>query len=287
VSVTTSNEFSDAFSTAFDAQAGPVPSVPWVRNCCAWEADLGCITTDEWDAFDPEVQDRALDLAWETLRHLTGGRVSKCSVLARPCKAACLNSSYAYGYNGYGGLVPVVIGGQWLNLACGCGLPMGCGCTEVCEVTFPGPVAKVSHVWLDGVELDPVAYRLDNFNRLVRVDGACWPICQDIGAPWDQPGAFAVEYVPGLHPGGSGAWMAGILAGEWAKACTGGKCRLPSTVVNVSRQGVTMDFSEGMFPGGVTGIREVDAWVLSVNPNHLAQPARVWSPDLRQPRYQT
>lgn len=278
--------FDTAFASAFDVEGGavpvpPVPSVPWVSECCSWEPDLGCTTEEEWEAFGDDVQDRAMALAWATLGFLTGGRVRTCSVLARPCKAACLGAVDTYGVTG-----PYIAGGQWLNMACGCG-QQGCGCTTVCEFVLPGPVAKIAHIWQDGAEVDPSAYRVDNGNRVVRQDGDCWPVCQNLGVAWDQPGAFAVEYVPGIDPGPAGLWVAGILSWEFAKLCSGGKCRLPSSVTAISRQGVSMEFTEGMFAGGVTGIREVDAWVVAVNPHHLAQPSRVWSPDLRTPRYQS
>jgi hypothetical protein len=144
---------------------------------------------------------------------------------------------------------------------------------------MPGLVAQVMHVWIDGAELTPSAYRIDNGRILVRQDGDCWPECQDMNVAWDQPGAFTVEYVPGIRPGSGGEWAAGVLAYEFAKACQGEKCRLPAAVTALSRQGVSMEFSQGMFAGGHTGIREVDAFVLGVNPNHLSKPPLVWSPD--------
>jgi hypothetical protein len=48
-----------------------------------------------------------------------------------------------------------------------------------------------------------------------------------------------------------------------------------------------MEFSTGMFPDGMTGIREVDAYLTSINPNALRQPSRVWSPDLPGHRFTT
>jgi hypothetical protein len=143
----------------------------------------------------------------------------------------------------------------------------------------------VQEVTIDGATLDQSAYRIDNSHLLVRTDGECWPLCQDMNLDPSEPGTFAVTYVPGIVPGSAGLWAVGLLALEFAKACTGGKCRLPSSVTSISRQGVSMEFSEGMFAGGMTGIREVDAYVVSINPNHLVQPPRVWSPDLKQPRY--
>lgn len=245
-------------------------------TCIPWEADLGCVGDEEWSGFDSDAQERASELAWASLRHLTGQRVGNCPVMARPCGS---------GYSTRPGMVmsPYVSGGSWFNVVCG--HTGGCGCTEIAQIAFPGPIARIDSVHLDGALLDPDAYRVDNGHLLVRQDGEGWPLCQDMNVPWDGPGAFAITYVPGIEPGPAGLWAAGLLTVEFARACAGGKCRLPNSVTSLARQGVSMTFSEGMFAGGNTGIREVDAYVLSVNPNHLKQPSRVWSPDQPAARY--
>ncbi len=242
-----------------------------------FDADLGCVDQDEWANYSDALQTRAEALAWSTLRHLTGGLVGNSPVLARPCRSGCDGYDGYYGF-GYGpGFRPVNRGGRWFNVGCGCS--GSCSCVEIEQITLPGSVAVVQTVWVDGVALDSSDYRLDNGHLLVRTDGGMWPLCQNMNLNHTEAGTFAVQYVPGVHPGATGAWAAGILTAEFAKACNGQKCRLPSSVTSVSRQGVNMDFSEGMFAGGQTGIREVDAYILSVNPKHLHQPPRVWSPD--------
>ena len=42
-----------------------------------------------------------------------------------------------------------------------------------------------------------------------------------------------------------------------------------------------MDLAVGMFPDGMTGIREVDLFIASVNPHRLRMAPTVWSPDER------
>ena len=100
---------------------------------------------------------------------------------------------------------------------------------------------------------------------------------------------LGITYVPGIVPDAAALWAAGVLSCEFAKACTGEKCRLPASVTTVSRQGVTMTMSSGMFEGGMTGIREVDAYLVAVNPNAQRLPSTVWSPDApwAKHRYQT
>lgn len=249
-------------------------------GCVPYTPEMACC--DDWDSHDSALQERATALAWSSLRHLTAGRVGQCPVLIRPCRAGCAGASD-------GVLAPDYRDGKWYNTVCGACGATGCSCGPVCEVVLPGEVAAIGAVFVGGAMLDYSAYRVDNGNRLVRQDGDCWPTCQDLSQPWDGHDAFSVVYLPGIWPGPDGLWAAGVLACEFAKACSGGKCRLPSSVTSVARQGVSLSFTEGMFAGGVTGIREVDAYVASVNPNHLLVAPRVWSPDLAasQGRVQT
>lgn len=238
-----------------------------------WTADLSC--DPGWVEHPPEDRARALALAWDTLRLLTGGRVGSCEVEDRPCvRSRCAPC-------GEGWMHPQVVDGQWVNTVCG---GSGCSCDPVEEVLLPG-AGIVNDVYVDGALLDPSSWRVDVSNRLVRTDGEAWPVCTNPHAAFDAPGSFSVFYVPGIDPGPSGLLAAGVLAMEYVKACAGGKCRLPSTVTSVVRQGVSMTMTEGVFAGGVTGLREVDMWVATVNPHRLVTPARVWSPDITGHRY--
>jgi len=241
-------------------------------SCVPWQPNMAC--SPEWDTLDPDLQERSTALAWSAIRLLTGGMVGGCPVLLRPCASApchsCVNE-----------LRPYLSGGVWFN-ATPCG-GWGCSCDPLSEVVFPGRVAQVTEVRQDGVVVVPSRYRLDG-NRLLRIDGIAWLACQDMTLPDTQPGTLSVAYVPGTQPGADGLWAVGVLAYEFSKACTGGKCRLPASVTSVTRQGVTMDFDNSMFSNGLVGIREVDAWLLSVNPNKLKIPPRVWSPDVAHGR---
>jgi hypothetical protein len=240
---------------------------------CLSPPDSACCP--DWDGLDPVLQGRALDLAWASMRYLTGGRVGSCPVALRPC------APEPCGPCSGGWLSPRIVGGQWYNAYCG---GRGCSCSPLSEVLLPGPVAEVLEVRVDGVSLDPSAYRLDDGRGLVRVDGGAWPACQDMAGGPSDPGTFFIDYVPGVPLTPAAAWAAGTLACEFAKACSGGKCRLPSSVTSLTRQGVTMQFDDSMFSNGMTGIREVDAYLLSVNPHRLKVPPRVWSPDIPQGR---
>jgi hypothetical protein len=268
-------------------------AVPVGTDVCYPEgADWLCAySQDELDAMiaDPPtlaIMQRSEALAWSTLAALTGYRLSICPTLIRPCLARC-------GFGGTwdvapvsnsGSLQPFISGGNWYN-ACGC--RDDCSCASLCEVLLPMGVGDINYVALNGVNLDPTAYRVDNGYHLVRTDGDCWPTCQDMTAAPDAEGSFLVSYYPGVAPNDLFRYAAGVLAVEYYHACTGGECRLPSGVESITRQGMTMTMTGGTFPGGMTGIPEVDAVIRVYNPYAAKSPARVLSPDRRRGRVQT
>jgi len=247
-----------------------------------------------WDEYASEVQERATALATVALRSLTGFRVGNCPIVLRPCGQRCWNTRtwqtfpVAAGgeWAGAGGFTPTVIDGAWVNVGCGC-YADPCSCGRMCEVVLPWGISPPITVMLDGVELDPSSYRVDNGNRLVRVDGECWPVCQDMAAPTTAPNTFAVTYTPGAELGADGAYVLGLLACEYAKAANGQECALPHNALQVQRLGVTVDLARSTFPEGKTGIAEVDAYLRRWNPYALAAPSMVWSPDVHRGRTQT
>jgi hypothetical protein len=258
-----------------------------VDSGCTWPIDTACFS-DSWDDLDSDVQDRAIALASATLRRLTGYRVGGCPITVRPCKASCRDVTYPSYYDmlRFGGVSfwPHINGaGLWVN-SCGCGTH--CGCEALCEIALPPPVGAVYAVHLDGAEVPSTDYRADAETLVWVGAGECpWPACQDLSKPDTAVGTFSVTYLNAYPVDTLGAYAAGVLASEFAKACTGGKgCRLPANVVAISRQGVSMEIASGAFPGGMTGIREVDTYVALFNPNGLTHGATVWSPDLGAPR---
>lgn len=263
------------------------PTLPPMPDSC-WPVDTTCLTN--WEDYPPAVQAFAEAMAGQTLRALTGYQVGGCPITVRPCLRGCEGSSYLIApvWQGSfpGAWMSPHIGpsGGWVN-SCGC--QGDCSCSSLCEVRLAAPVGEIVEVLLDGVELDPLAYRVDDGNLLTRVDGGCWPSCQDMAADCDSEGAFCVTYLNAHPVDGLGAVAAGVLAGEFAKACSGKACSLPRGVTEISRQGVTFSVSAGVFPDGLTGLTTADAFIRRWNPHTLKLPPRVYSPDLRNPRRTT
>lgn len=205
-------------------------------------------------------------LAWSTLQQLTGFRLSLCPILVRPGRTTCSVNSYTVG-SGY--FRPYVgADGMWRN---------GCSCNDPREILLPGPVGRIYFVKIGGVAVNPNAYRIDNINLLVRTDGLAWPAHQDMALPNNAPGTFTVEYIQGSPPDALDDLAAGILAQEFLNAMTRQKCRLPSNVKAITRQGVQYEVDSSMFTDGMTGIQEVDAIVARRNPYKLKTPPRIMS----------
>lgn len=237
-----------------------------------WPIDIGCCSA--FEDYDMEVQDRAIALATSTLRSLTGNQVGGCPKTVRPCTGGCDTFSGAQMWAGYGPFYPLNWSGTWTN----------CGCAGGCihnGLELPRPVGSVDRVTIDGEDLLDGDYRVINGNILIRTDGEPWPTTQDLTKPDTEEGTWSVTYLNAYPVDANGAYAAGLLACEYAKACSGQKCSLPAGVTEISRAGVTMSIASGAFPGGMTGIRAVDAYIRALNPKGLAAPSTVWVPPKR------
>jgi len=272
----------------------PAPAAPVApAGPCDWPLDTTCCP--DFAAASPTLQTAATAWATQILDALTGRRFAQCLVNYRPCGPKCGGT---FGYitwpvgapssNGGGmpWVIPYVDAGVWRNCIC----PGVCSCRARCEVPFPGPVAEVTEVKVDGVVIDPSAYRLDSFRgvpQLVRTDGDCWPDCQDVDADPGDVGAFVITYQPGEAVPLAGRTAAGMLACEFLKACQGQECALPAQLQSLTRNGIQVEVVDpaSLLENGLTGIAMVDLWVRSVNPARKAQRSRVYSPDSRGPRF--
>ena len=149
--------------------------------------------------------------------------------------------------------------------------------TEVEAIDLPGPVGAIISVTISGAVLDASAYRVEDGRYLVRIDGGSWPA--------ESGDNFVVSYYNSHPVDAMGSYAAGVMANEWLKLLTAKKgCRLPASVTNVNRQGLTFEITRGMFPEGVTGVPEIDAYLMLFNPFGLKVAPRVYSPDLPRHR---
>lgn len=237
--------------------------------------------TETWlDELPPALKARAEALAWTTLQALTGYALTICATSVRPCSQGhALGTWYEAPVTGTPFGPMVNSRGEWVN-TCGCGGYDSCACGDVVAVMLPGPVGRVLEVKVDGAVVPATAYRVDDARDLVRTDGELWPIAQDMSKADTEPGTFSVTYFRGHGPDELTDYAAGRLAIEFARAMRDpAKCKLPAGVTAVTRQGLSMEINTGMFPDGYTGIREVDAVIMALNPYGLKSPPRVASPD--------
>lgn len=236
---------------------------------CDWPIDPAC-ETDEWAAFSDEVRERAVSMASATLSRLTGGRVTACVTTVRPDLRGrfCGSGGWRSGY---------LWGSQYTRT-----LTSYAGTLDARNVRLPAPVGRIVEVEVGDAVIDPAMYEVRG-NDLVwlgSVDSIPWPGVPEMYAPLGAPNTFAVHYINGYEPDGNAAYAVGLLALEFARACTKpAKCRLPAGVTSIVRQGVTIEVPSGAFPGGMTGLREVDNFIAQWNPNGLTQRPRVLNVD--------
>jgi hypothetical protein len=222
------------------------------------------------DALDPDIRDRAETYAANTMRFLTLNRVGGNPITVMPSARTCRSPIMRLNM-----FSPVPFYASAYDLR-SCNCSMGCACARIRHVTLDGPVGRIDEVKIDGVALDPSAYHVED-TLLVRNDGGEWPACAGKN--------FTVTYLNGYPVDDMGQFVAGILAAEFVKAITSDKkCRLPSTITTMSRQGISYDLTKGMFVDGVTGIPEVDAYVVLWNPHGMRTRPAVYSPDLNPQR---
>lgn len=229
----------------------------------------------DWPSGEPEgveahIRERAETFAVTVLRMLTLNRVGGAPVTVMPCPNTCAHRGRMW-------IDPILVSGRVYNAACGCST--GCGCAAVPRVRLTPPVSRIEEVRVSGEVLDPTAYRVEDGTWLVRTDGDGWPPCQGEH--------FTVTYLNAHPVDAMGRFAAGVLAEEYIASMTGGKCRLPGGVTNITRQGITMEVATGMFPEGTTGVYEVDTFIRAWNPYAMKVASTVSSPDLQRPRQVT
>jgi len=251
---------------------------------CSWDV----VTPDcaGWADYPQDTQDKALWLASTFLWAATGRRYGACPVTVRPAQDR-LGAPVAYqAFPVWPGSEPQISGpflfaGRWFNAGCS----TACCGTSACAIVLAGPVAAVDEVRMDGELVPASAYRVDIASGaylLVRVDGACWPVCQNFTAEATEPDTFEVTYERGTALPEALAIATGLLACEYAKFLTPGQdCALPAKMTRLSRQGVEIEVAPPVPADGRTGIKAVDDIIAALNPSGRKAPPMIMSPDLQ------
>jgi hypothetical protein len=241
---------------------------------------------------DPAVTGTALSVASELVWNLSGQRFGLCTQVLRPCRRECQGMSWpasdaAWPFLNPGQTYPLPVwwNGQWLNLTCG-SCASDCSCDSVEEVVLPGGVYQILQVLIDGVELSPSAYRLDDNRFVVRTDGGTWPLCNELSKNDDQVGTWSITAQWGEPLPESGKLAVGELACEFGKYLSGEECRLPQAVTSLSRQGVSLTFgdAEQALDAGRLGLQFTDMFLSAYNPGKLRARSQVYSVDGPNPR---
>ncbi len=244
---------------------------------CGWEV-IGCELCSAWPNISDEVRAEAEAWAIERLWQWTNQRFGPCAEIVRPCRKNC---------QGFGVYAPPWGSFAGIGLMCGqCG--DNCSCREVQQVKLPGPIYEPLEVLIDGESIDLSAFRVDDWNILVREDGGHFPICQDMGKRLGEVGTWGIEYLLGEPVPAGGGLVAGILACEYAKSlCGADDCRLPRRVSSIQRQGMVIGILDNFtnIKEGFTGIFEIDDWIMAqTKPRRRAT---ITSPDVARPRITT
>lgn len=243
---------------------------------CGWlvTGQCGCSGGDCWTSRNPATRDRAQTVAAHILWAATGRRYGLCETTVLPLSSPPVDPLYQEWPLPAGDVSWPAIAGGNVSGTCACSIP------ATCAVTLPGPVDSVVEVRVDGDPVDPVGYVVVDRELLIRVDGECWPACNQVNTVVPQ---FEVDYLRGLPlPAAVQAAYDG-LACQLAKACDG-ECTLPAQISSLTRQGITIDMAvEEATAKGTrtrTGITWVDDVIEADNPYGLAEAPQVLSLDL-------
>ncbi|URC17643.1 head-to-tail adaptor [Gordonia phage Tardus] len=234
-----------------------------------------------WDALTADERTQAQNWATEILWALSGRVFGTRLVTVRPShrpprRGSTYDGTLSPGRHGVYAASGLLIGSTAQVLTqCSC-IVDDCRHQTAADLALPGPVAEVVEIRIDGAVVPDTTYRIRNHRWVRRTDGRAWPMRQNLNAADNEVGAFAVTYRQGIDAPEAAQYAAGIMAVEYIKSRRGQKCRLPRGVTEANRNGlqVTID-PRAYFAEGMTGIEDVDQWLLAVNPHRLSQTSEV------------
>lgn len=196
------NEFSPAFSVAFDAE----------DDGCSWPVDPNACDLGELDADTPLFK-ASVATASAIMSRLSGFTVGLCTTEVRPlnmcpeCRTWCCGGADSLR----------IVGPQHLS------------------------VWEVTRVRLGATEYDPESWHFDRSSRMLyRVPPEVWPKRDEKWSAPGEGDAFVVDVQTGTPPDAWAMDVAARLTKELYLSCSGKKCRLPSNVTTVTSQGITV-----------------------------------------------
>lgn len=134
------------------------------------------------------------------------------------------------------------------------------------------PVRKIISLTVGGSAIPSANYQLRNGCDIVVDTGGCnFSLC-------DAP---EVTYKYGVAPPSEGKLAAIDLANQLVRGYNGEACDLPANVVNIQRQGLSIEMFNpvNFLENGRIGLYSADLFISANNPAKANLPAKVFSPD--------
>ncbi|AXH44890.1 head-tail adaptor [Gordonia phage Gaea] len=238
-----------------------------------WPLDIPDDSTAVWAAASADAKAQASSWAISVLWALSGRTFGTVAEHVRPTPRPPVTGST------YAGTLSSTYPGRRVAPPLTTGYDPGAG--RGCRIAgvrlyLPGPIAEITEIRIDADVLPDVAYRIIDGQYVRRVDGEHWPLRQNLNADDGTPGAWSVTYRRGVPVPAAGRLAAGVLAVEYLNDREGRACRLPRGVTSASRQGLSIEVdARAYFTEGMTGVDEVDQWLLTVNPHRIGRPAQI------------
>lgn len=142
-----------------------------------------------------------------------------------------------------------------------------CGRYEFIELGS-APIASVVEIKIDGDVLASENYRVDEWHRVVRLDGEPWPACQQLELADTEVGTWSIQWQYGISPTSAGALAAALFAcdvvGKLDPSCSA----TPPGTTSATQEGVTINILDPtrVISEGLTGVPLVDLWLGTVCP---------------------
>jgi hypothetical protein len=261
-----------------------------ITDPCIWPIVGDC---DSNETIPDEIVSIAQQAAIEILFAASGRQFGQCTVTYRPCREGC---APVFAETDMWSLLSVRNAGQRssfelaasddgyaVSMVCGRCATEECSCVDLESIRlWHRNITEIVEVQIDGVVFDPANYRMWR-GQLLRLDGEAWPDCQDFTLENGQVDTWSISYKHGRAVPPGGQLSGGILSCELAKAlCNDKTCQLPQRVQTITRQGVSVAFTDPLkflYEDGMTGIYLVDLWLKNINPNKLQRRARAFRAD--------